>query len=317
MIECINSVSLEALANHGLKRIAVAIGVFDGVHLGHQLLLKRLQEMAERNSAAPVVLTFYPHPRHILFPEEPLSLLFSREKKFKLLACQDIAAVVTLPFSKDFSELTAEEFLDDCLFSPTIDIVGICVGSKWRFGCGGSGNIDTIHRYADMHGFEFSPVEEFYLSGRTVSSTEIRRAISGGDLDCATAMLGRDYSLSGTVVHGASDGRSVLGCPTANISVSDGIIPPDGVYAGRAEVDGQKYLAAVSVGTSPTFEGKFRVSSDIEVHLLDFEGDIYGQELEVEFIRYIREERCYSSPSDLKNQIDQDIEEIRRVAGVR
>jgi riboflavin kinase/FMN adenylyltransferase len=316
MGDCINSVSLEALGHHGLKRIAVAIGVFDGVHLGHQLLLKRLLAMSERNSAVPVVLTFFPHPRHILFPEEPLAMLFSPEKKFKLLAAQNVQAVVTLPFSKDFSNLTADQFLEDCLFSPTIEISGICVGSKWRFGRGGKGDADTIHHYADLHNFEFDPVEEFYLEGRTVSSTAIRRAVSGGDLDSASAMLGRYYSLSGSVVHGAFDGTSVLECPTANISVSDGIIPPDGVYAGCAEVEGRKYSAAVSVGTSPTFADKVRLSSDIEVHLLDFNGNLYGKELEVEFVQYLREERCYSSSEELKKQIEIDLEKIRGIVSI-
>ena len=307
----INSVSLEALANHGLKRIAVAIGVFDGVHLGHQLLLDRLKMMAERHSAASVVLTFFPHPRKVLFPDDPLSLLVSNQKKLELIESMDIKAAVTLPFSKEFSNLSADDFLADCLFSPDIKISGICVGSKWRFGRGGEGNADTIHNYADKHGFEFDPVDEFYLNEETVSSTVIRRAISGGDLDKTAQMLGRNYSLAGVVTHGAFDGTSVLECPTANISISDGIIPPSGVYAGRVKLDFKEFPAAISVGTSPTFSDKSRSESDVEVHILDFSGDLYGKNLEVEFIQYIREERCYSSSNELKKQIAKDIATIR------
>ncbi len=313
MADFINSVSLEALANHGLNRISLAIGVFDGVHIGHQLLLDRLKTMADQHNAAPVVLTFFPHPRKILFPDEPLSLLVSNQKKIELIASMNIKAVVTLPFSKEFSELSADEFLDDCLFSPGIEITAICVGSKWRFGRGGEGNADTIHQYADKHGFEFDPVDEFFLDGQTVSSTVIRRAISGGGLDAAAKMLGRNYSLSGVVTHGAFDGTSVLDCPTANISISDGITPPKGVYAGQAKLDNKEYPAAISVGTSPTFSDKSRSESDVEIHILNFSGNLYGKKLEVEFLQYIREERCYSSPEELKKQIEKDISIIRNI----
>ena len=313
MPECIHTVSLEALVNHGVNRIAVAIGVFDGVHLGHQLLLKRLKDMAERHNAAPVVLTFFPHPRQILFPNEPISLLVSNQKKLELIAAENIKSVVTLPFSKEFAELSADDFLTDCLFAPDLTITGICVGSAWRFGRGGEGGSDTIRRYADTHGFEFDPVEEFSLNSQTVSSTLIRRAVSGGLLEDAAEMLGRNYSLSGVVTHGAFDGTSVLACPTANISISDGIIPPNGVYAGRVKLEDRDYSAAISVGVSPTFADKQRSSSDIEVHILDFCGDLYGKFIEVEFIQYIREERCYSSSSELKKQIEKDLTVIRSI----
>ncbi len=309
--ETINAVSLEALANHGLKRIAIAIGVFDGVHLGHKLLLQRLITMSEKSDAAPVVLTFFPHPRKILFPEEPPLMLVSNDKKFALLSEQKIKAVVTLPFTEDFASLSAEEFLEDCLYAPDIEIAGICVGRKWRFGHGGEGDAETIHHYANIHNFEFDPVEELDLQGRTVSSTLIRRAVSGGLLDNASEMLGRNYSVSGIVSHGAFDGTSVLECPTANITVTDGIIPPNGVYAGRAVVGGKKYPAAISIGISPTFADKHRNSSDIEVHLLNFKGNLYGKKLDAEFIKYIREERCYSSPDELKKQIKKDLETVK------
>jgi riboflavin kinase/FMN adenylyltransferase len=238
-------------------------------------------------------------------------MLVSNEKKIELLARCGIEAVVTFPFTGEFASLSAEEFLEECLYAPDIELTGICVGSRWRFGRGGKGTVKTIHEYAAVHGFDFDPVEEVILNGKTVSSTLIRRAVSSGLLDEAAEMLGRYYSVSGTVVHGASDGASLLGCPTANISVMDGIIPPAGVYAGFAEVSGKRYCAAVSVGTSPTFSFRTRRSSDIEVHLIDFKDDLYGKKLETEFIRYIREERCYSSPVELKAQIEQDIENVR------
>lgn len=305
--------SLDALANHGLPRISVAFGVFDGVHLGHQHLVGRLIAMAERTGAEPVVITFYPHPREILAPDEPVLLLVSRNKKIKLLSCLGVKAVVTLPFTEDFASLTAEMFLDDCLFAPGIEITGICVGSEWRFGRNGEGSIATVKHYAEMHKFDFDPVEELVIDGVIVSSTAIRRAVSGGDLSEAKKMLGRNYSLGGVVVSGDSVGTSMLSCPTANISVSHGIIPPDGVYAGYAIFDGKRFSAAISVGTSPTFSEKKRRSSDIEIHLLDFDGDLYGKELETEFVEYIREERCYPSGEALKRQVAEDIAQIRGI----
>jgi len=305
--------SLDALANHGMKKIAVAFGVFDGVHLGHSMLIERLVRMAESTCAKPVVITFFPHPREILSPDESPLLLVSRTKKIELMGMLGVEAVVTLSFTREFAELTPEVFLDDCLFSPGVDITGICVGSEWCFGKNGAGSIDTIKHYAEVHKFDFVPVEELVLDGVTVSSTAIRRAVSSGLLCEAEKMLGRNYSLTGVVVSGDTIGSSILDCPTANISVLHGIIPPNGVYAGYAIFNGRKYPAAISVGTSPTFAGKKRNSSDIEIHILDFSGDLYGKELETEFVEYLREERCYPSGAALKKQVSEDIENIRKI----
>lgn len=305
--------SLDALANHNLKRISVAFGVFDGVHLGHQMLIERLQSMAEKTSAEPVAITFYPHPREILAPDEPPLLLVSRKKKIDLLGELGVKAVVTMPFTPEFASLSAETFLDDCLYASGIDITGICVGSDWRFGHKGQGSIETIKHYADVHNFKYDPVKELVINGKIVSSTAIRRAVSSGLLKEAKEMLGRNYSLSGRVISGYTIGSSLLECPTANISISHGIIPPRGVYAGYAVFEKEKFPAAISIGISPTFAELHRSVSDIEVHLLDFKGDLYGKELETEFVEYIREERCYPSGQGLKQQVAEDIKNIRKV----
>ena len=276
--------SLDALANYSIKKIAVAFGVFDGVHLGHRILIDRLKAMALKTDSDPVVITFYPHPREILLPNEPPLLLVSRRKKIELLADMDVKAIVTLPFTSEFAELSAETFLDDCLFSPEVNITGICVGSQWRFGKNGKGSIATIKEYAQQHNFEAAPVDELELNGTRVSSTAVRRAVSNGMLLDAKAMLGRNYSVCGKVVCGQTIGSSLLQCPTANISITHGIIPPRGVYAGYAVCDKIKYAAAISVGVSPTFSNKCRRISDIEIHLLDFDGNLYGKELETEFV---------------------------------
>ena len=305
--------SLDVLAHHGLEKISVAFGVFDGVHLGHQLLIKRLNTMAARTDAAPVAITFYPHPRAVLYPEEPPLLLMSHSRKVEMLGGLGCGAVVTIPFTQEFAGLSAEDFLDDCLYAPGVTITGICVGREWHFGKKGLGSIDTIKHYARVHSFEYDPVEELVIDGMTVSSTAIRRAVSSGLLHEAKRMLGRNYSLSGIVISGHTIGSSLLECPTANISITHGIIPPHGVYAGYALFQGRKYSAAISVGTSPTFSDIHRSASDIEVHLLDFEGDLYGRELETEFVEYIREERVYASGEMLKKQVAADIKKIREI----
>ncbi|NOY75089.1 MAG: riboflavin biosynthesis protein RibF [Kiritimatiellaeota bacterium] len=314
----VSAVSLESLAKRGFSRIAVAVGVFDGVHLGHQKLLARLKTMAAGLNAKPVVLTFHPHPRFVLFPNAPLKLLVSREKKFDLLAKFGIDAVVTLPFTADFAAMPPDVFLETCLDSPGIEIAGICVGAKWRFGAEGKGDVETLAKYSKSHNFELDPVEEFTLGGGVVSSTAIRRAVSGGLLDDATAMLGRRHSVRGKVSRGANIATSDLKCPTANIAIPDVILPPDGVYAGFAVMeDGQRWPAAVSVGESPSFKEKQRSKTLVETHLLGFNGDLYGNVLDTEFVRHIREERCFRSPEELAAQIADDLAQIAQIAKSR
>lgn len=310
----INAISLNTLAKHGLRRVAAAVGVFDGVHVGHRKLLDRLRRMAASLNASPVVLTFYPHPRLVLSPREPLKLITSREKKFELLAETGIDAVVTLPFTADFARKRAGEFLDECLNSPGIEILGICVGANWRFGANGRGNAETLRSYSKRHGFKFDPVEELRIDGMTVSSTAVRRAVSGGSLDDAAKMLARRHSARGVVSRGANIASSDLKCPTANISAPDIVLPPDGVYAAFATLeDGSRHAAAVSIGVSPSFVEKHRDASLLETHILDFNGDLYGTTIEVEFLRYIREERCYPSPEALAKQIREDLAKIAKI----
>jgi riboflavin kinase/FMN adenylyltransferase len=310
----VNAVSIESLAKYGFNRIAVAIGVFDGVHKGHQKLLNNLLEMSARLNTKPVVLTFYPHPRQVLFPNDPLKLLVSREKKFELLANAGIDAVVTLPFTNDFASMSPENFLDKCLDSPEITIAGICVGAKWRFGADGKGDSATLSNHSKSHEVEYLPVEELKIEGRTISSTAIRRAINGGLLEEAEFMLGRRYSVRGKVKYGANIATAKLNCPTANISTPDAILPPDGVYAAFAITeDGVRHPAAVSVGVSPSFADKHRENYLIETHLLDYKGDLYGKTLETEFVQHIREERCYRTPEELAAQIADDLAKIAKI----
>ena len=312
--KCINVSSLEALAQHGIRRVSVAIGVFDGVHIGHQLLLKELIKIARETDSVPAVLTFYPHPRQVLYPDEPLLLLVSQEKKIELINSFGIKTVITFPFTKEFAESDAETFLRDCLYSPDVKLCGICVGRKWRFGAGGKGDINTLDSFSKKENIRFSAVEELFLKGRPVSSTAIRRAVTGGLLETARQMLGRPYSLTGRVEYGENIASKVLGFPTANLSISHGIIPPKGVYAGHAVFNGNRYPTAISVGTAPTFKHRDPERLLIEAHIMEgFEKPIYDRNLEIEFIEYLRPERCFSSVEILKGQIKDDIGKIREI----
>ena len=307
------STSLEALSNHGFDKVALAIGVFDGVHLGHQRVLRALGEMAEKRGAKPVVLTFHPHPRMVLRPRQPLPLLTSPERKCALLAENGVDAVVRFPFSAEFAALTAETFLDDCLLAPDIHLEGICVGQKWRFGAGGKGDAATIEHYAKRHGFEFNPINELVLDDVVVSSTAIRRAIAGGRLDDAEKMLGRRHAVSGTVVGGDSLGGPILGFPTANLDVGYEITPPPGVYAAIARFDNLEKPAAVFVGDSPSFRELKRRKADLEAHILDFEGNIRGRSVLIEFVSRIREARSFPSAELLKEEMKHDVEKTRGI----
>ncbi|MFA7231594.1 MAG: riboflavin biosynthesis protein RibF [Victivallaceae bacterium] len=309
-LRTVNVTSLDALASNGITRACIAIGVFDGVHCGHQLLIKTLTAMADEHNATPVALTFYPHPREVLSPENPPPLLVPPWKRIDLLHYYGAEAVVTLSFSASFARQSPEDFIRNCLYSPRVEIKGICVGSNWRFGANGSGGIEVLEHYAAQGHFAFQAVDELAVDGMPVSSTSIRRAIASGLLNNAEKMLGRPYSLCGIVEKGHSVAGRELGSPTANLKVSYGVMPPAGVYAATAVFDDRRMLAAVNIGNSPTYNRPEDANGRLEVHIINFYGNIYGKMMEIEFHEYLREERCFSSPSELKVQVIKDIEQI-------
>jgi riboflavin kinase/FMN adenylyltransferase len=306
----VNVSSLDALAGHGINRVCLAIGVFDGVHCGHQLLLRRLLAMSKAHHAVPVAMTFFPHPRQVLQPQNAPSLLLPPEQKVILLHEFGMHGVVTVPFSREFAALPPEEFISDCLNSPRVEICGICVGEQWRFGAGGKGGSGLLRQFAFDGHFEFDAVAELAIDGNIVSSTNIRRAISSGLLEHAKVMLGRPYSLFGKVEKGFHLAGAELAHPTANIRMEYGILPPDGVYAAKAVIGGVKLAAAVNIGISPTYHRQDSARR-VEVHILDFNRDLYGLPLEVELILYLREERCFSDTAGLKAQIELDVTAIK------
>jgi len=304
--------TLEALAEHGLQRIAIAIGVFDGVHKGHQLLIRELVKMAKENDAVPVAFTFNPHPRAVLHPDAAPPLLMPHSKKVELLHKYGVKAVVSMAFSKKLASLTPEMFIKTCLLSPKLKLCGICVGKNWKFGAGGKGGTELLEKFADEGHFKFKSVRELVIDNQLVSSTSVRKAVSAGLLDEAEKMLGRPYSLTGEVEAGNKLAASELSCPTANIKVLHGAMPPNGVYAGFTICGGKRFKSAVAIGLSPTF-GPINRHPRIESHIFDFSEDIYGRDIEIELIKYLREERCFSSVEHLKQQIEKDLREIKKI----
>ncbi|MCK4983651.1 MAG: riboflavin biosynthesis protein RibF [Victivallaceae bacterium] len=313
----LNVSSLGELVENGITRVSIAIGVFDGVHRGHQLLLKQLVKMAKKNNSTPVAMTFYPHPRAILNPKNPPPLLIPPAKRISLLHDYGMRAVVTLSFSQSFAEQSPEKFIKSCLHSPDIKICGLCVGRDWRFGAKGVGKIDLLEKMAKEDGFDFAAVKEFIRNGDIVSSTSVRRVIASGQLSDAADMLDRHYSLTGIVEKGHQDATKDLNHPTANLNIQYGVLPPCGVYAARAFVNGKTYIAAVNVGVSPTYNRPGKREIRLEAHFLDFSDDIYGQTVEIELLEYLREERCFFSPAELKKQIEIDLERIMEIANTQ
>lgn len=312
-IEKIETSSIMELENKNIERISVAIGVFDGVHLGHRRLIETLKNVALRTNSEPVVLTFFPHPREILKPNEKVLLLTTQEKKLDIIHSLGIRTIVTLHFTKEFAMLAPSQFLEKCLSTKKISLCGICVGEKWKFGNAGHGNINTIREFCHSNNIAFEPVPELVIDGNIVSSTLIRRYISSGLIQPAAKLLGRRHSLCGIVEHGEKIASKLLDCPTANIAVSHGIIPPNGVYAGFAYLDGHKYNCAISIGTAPSVIRSHPQKILVEAFLFDFNADIYGKPIEIEFYDYLREERVFPSMEALKQQIAIDLQQIRGI----
>lgn len=307
---------LSELGKFGIDSVVVAIGVFDGVHEGHAKLLHELQKMAKELSAYPVAMTFFPHPRSVLFPENAPLLLLPPSEKIRLICRKGAKAVITLPFTKEFALLSPEDFLHQCLFGQDIQIKGICVGKNWKFGNKGKGDSRFLEKEAQKRGFLFKAVEELRKEdGKTVSSTAIREALANGELPEAEKMLGRPYQFYGIVEKGYQVATKELATPTANLKLQYGVLPPAGVYAAMVTVDGKEYPAAMNVGVAPTFEMRYgKIAPRIELHLLTPpEESLYGKYISAELLSFIRKEKKFDTPMLLKEQIMKDIQKIKKV----
>lgn len=292
----------------------VTIGNFDGVHLGQQALLKRIRERAEAAGRPSVAVTFDPHPLRVVRPDRAPAQLCTRKQKIELLAATGIESLVEIEFSQAFAKTSADAFVDDFLVS-RLRAHEVHVGSRFSFGREREGDLDLLVAAGRTRGFAAQGVTEVLHEGEPISSTRIRSAVAAGDVGTAAAMLGRTYSLIGVVGSGDGRGRE-LGWPTANIGVANELVPADGVYATEARLEGGQTLCAsvTNVGVRPTFGGSAR---RVESHLFDFEGDLYGRELELSFHRRLRGERRFESVEALTSQIALDAAEAREYLAAR
>lgn len=287
---------------------AVTVGVFDGVHRGHRATLRRLRE---RSGGRPIVVaTFAPHPATVLAPDRAPRLLTTPGQRLRLFEDLGVDVVAILEFNEDMRLMSAESFVDDILVR-VLRAEVIVIGSDFRFGHQGEGDVDMLHRMAAASGYVFEAVD--LEGGETpISSTAIRRLLTDGRLDEATQLLGRPYSVAGVVVAGDGRGKSI-GVPTANLELDpDQFIPKRGVYAVTAQVGGRGWRGVCNVGIRPTFGGSREI---VEVHILEFDDDIYGSVLEVEFLHRIRDERQFEGVDALVAQIHRDITEATALLG--
>lgn len=284
----------------------LTVGTFDGVHLGHRKIIARLHDLAKTINGESVIFTFDPHPRKIVAPAETnLRLLTTLEEKTELFEQAGIDHLIIYPFTPEFAQLTYEEFVEQILVGQ-IHTKSLVVGYDHKFGKNRKGDFEFLKNCADRLGFQIEKLDVLLMNESHVSSTKIREAIQIGDFDTANAYLGYPFALHGTVVEGQKLGRQIQ-FPTANIEASDPdkIIPGYGVYAVQAKVLDQTYLGMLNIGSRPTVNNNADHRS-IEVHLLDFDSDIYGEHLELIFFRKLREEQKFGSLDALKEQLDKD-----------
>jgi riboflavin kinase / FMN adenylyltransferase len=281
------------------------IGTFDGVHLGHQKILGRLMAAAQEIEGESVVISFHPHPRLVLFPEDnPLRLLQDIEEKVAALEALGIDKVLLIPFTRDFSRLTSHQFIMQVLVE-TVATQRIVIGYDHHFGKNRTGGLRELQEGAGEFGFDVEEIPAEQIDHANVSSTKIRHALSEGDLETARKFLGYDYQVSGKVIQGEQLGRQ-LGYPTANILPHDPLklIPAEGVYLSSLLVDGQSHYGMLNVGKKPTVGNHFPVG--IEINLFDFDRDIYHQDVRVQFLEWIRPDKKFASLEELKAAIAQD-----------
>jgi len=287
----------------------VTVGFFDGVHLGHRAVLGRTVEVARERGLASAAVTFDRHPREVLTPGKEPRLLTTVERRASLIAETGIDALVVLEFTEGFSKWPAEEFIRRVLVEG-LDVEHVVMGADFTFGHGARGNVEMLIEVGPRHGFTAERVGFVEVDGRRISSSSIRRALSEGDLGWPHRALGRRFVVDGTVVPGAGRGHAI-GYPTANLRTWPRLLlPGGGIYAGRAEVDGVRRLAAIDVGTNPTFGVE---PLHVEAYLLDFDGDLVGQEMAVEFWARLRDEERFDTQEALAEVMAGDVRRTREL----
>jgi riboflavin kinase/FMN adenylyltransferase len=292
------------------KGVCLAIGVFDGVHLGHQQVIRQALSDAANEEAASVMITFDRHPASVIAPERAPKLIYPLQKKLEVISSFEPDGTLVIHFDENFSKQSAEDFIHS-LARDFKKIQSICVGSSFTFGHKRGGNVDLLRTLGTKLGFRVHGLAAVALDGEVVSSTRIRETLRKGEMDEATQMLGRPYSLSGTVVEGDKIGRT-MGFPTANVDVAALVIPPPGVYAVHVRHKQQSLRGAVNIGFRPTVNQQ-APKLQVEVHILDFSGNLYGETIELVFAQKLRDEKKFANVDELRAQIERDIHQARRL----
>ncbi len=299
-----------------INKAVVTIGTFDGVHIGHQKIISRLQEIARQKGGETVILTFFPHPRMILHPEDKgLKLITTMQEKAERLEKLGIDHLIITPFTRDFSNLSPQEYIGEIL----VDKIGtrhIVIGYDHRFGKDREGGLEHLQGFSKEYGFEVEEIPEQDINDVAVSSSKIRNAILSGDVKTATDFLGYPFHLTGKVIRGDQIGRT-LGFPTANLFVEEAykLVPADGIYAvnvliGVENQGKEKYNGMAYIGHRPTING---MTHNIEVNIFDFDQDIYGDTIRMNFLHYIRGDEKFSSLDSLKVQLAEDEKSVRTI----
>jgi riboflavin kinase/FMN adenylyltransferase len=294
-----------------LNNAIVTIGTFDGVHLGHRKIIAGIKELAESTGGETVLLTFFPHPRMILHPEdESIKLINTMPEKAELLEELGIEHLIITPFSRDFSNQTAEEYIRDVLVNK-IGTKKIVIGYDHRFGKDRQGGLDELLQMGPVYGFEVVEIPEQDINDVAISSTRVRSALLEGKIELANTLLGYPFYITGTVVRGDQLGRQI-GYPTANIVIPERykLIPSHGIFAARVIIDGLLYNGMAYIGSRPTINGLTR---NIEVNIFDFDQDIYNRQIQMEFLNFVRDDMKFDSLDELKDQIAKDKVEVKRL----
>ncbi|HHU85692.1 MAG: bifunctional riboflavin kinase/FAD synthetase [Pelotomaculaceae bacterium] len=290
------------------KNLVVGLGNFDGLHLGHQKLISEVVTMADQLRGTTSIFTFHPHPLTVLNPDNSPPLLLSQESKQKLMAGLGIDLLLMVPFDLAFAGMSPTDFIRNVLHGGLGASV-VVVGYNYTFGYRGRGTPELLQSLSKTYGYQVKVIPPIMVDGKIVSSTLIRSLLLKGEVAEAAKFLGYYPFVEGLVVTGDQRGSSLLGFPTANIDINDSVlVPANGVYLAKAQIHGESYLGLANIGVKPTFQVKKR---NIEVHILDFCQNLYGESVKVSFIHKIREERRFQTPSELIKQIERDILEAR------
>ncbi len=285
------------------KKYFITVGTFDGVHLGHQKIITHLVKKAKQKNCGTLLLTFDPHPRKVVQPSNAPMLLQTIEEKSEILSKLGLEIIFVQPFTKAFSKLNAEEYVKDILVNQ-LNIEHLLVGYNHRFGKNRTANIFDLKKLGKKYKFSVSEIQAHIVNKITVSSTKIRHAINNGNIKYANSLLGHTYKLKGIVMKGRQNGKKI-GFPTANVKINERekILPKNGVYAVKVNYNEMTNLAMMNIGTNPTFSGNY-ISN--EVHLINWDGNLYKKEIEIFFIERIRDEKKFNSIQDLSIQLQND-----------